>query len=341
MPLINSSFTVRIRNLTDKPTLHAYLARRFTYHPSEEWLRLIETGRIFLNERPGDAGFPVGNGDVLRYQVVDYEEPDLPVDFRILWRDERLMLVHKPAGLPVHRTGRIFFQTLVNLVREELDDTAWSPLHRLDRETGGVMAFARGKQAFAAHAPEREDMHWLKLYVAVLSRPLAERRGELRHALSEDKQGPIHCKMVASEAGKFCVTLYRTLLEKEGTQLVVLAPLTGRKHQLRAQLAAVGCPIIGDKLYGGGGKAFLKRVAGEMLDATDKSMLGADHQLLHAFHLRLEKGSSRVAEATDLDWSGEFAPYFEKASLQGFLESDAYSEFIQEIESRRQKPGVS
>ncbi len=340
MPLINSSFTVRVRNLAAVSSLHAYLAERFTYHPEEEWRRLIEAGFIFHNERPGESNTPVNNGDVLRYQVVDYEEPDVPTDYRIVSRDEAVMVVHKPAGLPVHRTGRIFFQTLVNLIREELEDPAWSPLHRLDRETGGLMAFARGKDACSAYSPERGDMRWLKLYTAVLSRPLSESRGVLRHSLAEDKEGPIRSRMIPSDPGKPCVTLFRVVAESQGRQLVVLAPLTGRKHQLRAQLAAVGNPIVGDKIYGQGGRAFLKVVSGESLDEADWSRLGARHQLLHAFHLRLEKGARRVAEATDWDWSEEFTPYFPKETLAAFTATEEYADLIREIEEMRESPAV-
>ena len=85
-----------------------------------------------------------------------------------------LAFVHKPAGMPVHRTGRIFFHTLANLVKEKLGDGAWAPLNRLDRETSGIVAFARGPEAFKALAPDGAGVRWTKVYAAVVRGVLPE-----------------------------------------------------------------------------------------------------------------------------------------------------------------------
>src|SRR3569832_2323062 len=128
MPLINSSFTSVIRN-PGGATLAEYLARRFTYHPPAEWDRLLALGRLELEGATARGEERLREGMRLRFAVVDYEEPEVPLDFRILERGSDLAFVHKPAGLPVHRTGKIFFQTLANLAREELGDDAWAPLN--------------------------------------------------------------------------------------------------------------------------------------------------------------------------------------------------------------------
>src|SRR3954465_14625604 len=174
MPLINSSFTAKIRNPAGA-CLSEYLARRFTYHSPAEWLRLLALGRLELEGVVARGDELLREGMRLRFAVVDYEEPEVPLDFRVLERGPELAFVHKPAGMPVHRTGKIFFQTLANLVREKLGDDAWSPLNRLDRETSGIVAFARGAEALKDFSPASPTTIWTKFYAAVVrGKPSAE-----------------------------------------------------------------------------------------------------------------------------------------------------------------------
>ena len=192
MPRINSTFTSLIRAPRGDSLLD-YLARRFVYHTRAEWTHLLALGRLELEGLPARADSALREGQRLLFHVVDYDEPDVPVDFVLLdpappdsgavvagageafaagspaaGPERRLAFVHKPAGLPVHRTGKIFFNTLANLVKERLGDGAWAPLNRLDRETSGIVAFARGPEAFRALAPDGEGARWTKVYAAVI-----------------------------------------------------------------------------------------------------------------------------------------------------------------------------
>ena len=116
MPKINSSFTARIRN-PGSDRLIDYLARRFTYHTREGWEGLLALGRLELEGAAARGDETLREAQTLRFAVVDYDEPDVPLDFRILERGPDLCFVHKPAGMPVHRTGKIFFQTLAKIGR--------------------------------------------------------------------------------------------------------------------------------------------------------------------------------------------------------------------------------
>ena len=353
MPKINSSFTSRIRN-PGASLLLDYLARRFDYHSRDQWSALIGLGRLELEGRPARAEDPLREGQTLRFAVVDYEEPEVPVDFAFLNADSRpgesrgnglgenglplgdLAFLHKPAGLPIHRTGKIFFQTLANLVRERLGDMAWAPLNRLDRETSGIVAFARGADAFRALAPASPDAVWTKLYAAVVrGTPPGAGTGIFRQPLGELPGDIIRCRMHGHPGGKSAVTLYQTLETRNGVSLVILSPITGRKHQLRVHLAEAGFPIVGDKIYSGEGKAYLAQLDRELGD-EDFAILGARRHLLHAFYLRIESKGGEFQEAWDWNSGPEFHATFALDIIKAWKDSEGSRRFIaQAIEARK------
>jgi 23S rRNA pseudouridine1911/1915/1917 synthase len=355
LPRINSSFTSRVRN-PGGDTLLDYLARRFDYRTKDQWAELIALGRLQVEDRIVSAGDALREGQRLRFSVVDYEEPEVPTGFRILPLDpaspgrapelrEDLLLVHKPAGMPVHRTGKIFFQTLANMLREQLRDPAWAPLNRLDRETSGIVAFARGADALRTLAPFSPEARWTKFYAAVvLGRPPETGIGVFDLSLGEKPGDAIRCRMHAFPSGtapspgasgaKEALTLYRTLAEADGKSLVVLSPVTGRKHQLRAHLAAAGCPVVGDKIYSGDGRAYLDRLERE-LGEEDFLRLGARRHLLHAFLLRIEDGEGRAAKAEDWDFGADFESVFPHGLVRRWMATSEGKAFAEAADRAR------
>lgn len=346
MPKINSSFTATIRN-PGSARLLEYLSKRFTYRTSGEWGDLLALGRLELEGVIARGGEPLREGMALRFAVVDYEEPEVPMDYRILERGRDLCFVHKPAGMPVHRTGRIFFQTLANLVKGELGDPAWSPLNRLDRETSGLVAFARGADAFRALAPASEHSRWSKFYLAVVRGAPPAASGRIDSPLGERAEAPIRCQMHPLESGKPALTLYRSIAAREGLSLLALSPITGRKHQLRAHLAQIGCPVLGDKIYSLGGRAYLKQLDAE-LEEADYLELGAQRHLLHSFCLRIGsvgaggallgaagQAPEPASEAWDWDVGPDFARRFKGQEGRAWCATPAFGEFWAEVEAAR------
>ncbi len=301
---------------------------------------MLALGRLTLEGKPAQGQEPLREGQNLRFAVVDYEEPEVPIDFVILRQSPNLCLVHKPAGMPVHRTGKIFFQTLANLLRERLQDTAWSPLNRLDRETSGLVAFARGSAALRHLSPESVASSWTKLYMAVIRGSLPESGvGILDQSLTMLPDDAIRCRVHAQPGGKSALTLYQTMACKDGLSLVVLSPITGRKHQLRVHLAHAGCPVVGDKIYSGDGQAYLKRL-NEELNEDDYAVLGAQNHLLHAFYLGIAWDGNNFLDAWDWGLGPDFLRHFSEETPTTWKDSGKLDEIIRQANLHRNNPKV-
>lgn len=287
------------------------LARRFPYQSAAQWTARILDGRVTLNGALVAPETLVHRGDLITSHITDYEEPAVPIDFREIVAHGDLALVHKPAGLPVHKTGKVFMNVLANLYRRFKGDDGWTPLNRLDVETSGIVAFARGKESLRTFSPSNLGTVWTKSYLAVVD-------GVMESAMTHDgplaewTEHPIRSRMRVHPEGKPARTEFTPLAVREGRTLVLAKPVTGRKHQIRAHLADLGFPITGDKVYGprdNAGRYYLKRLQGE-LAAEDFDALGAPHQLLHAVSLTIRDAGGAGISGTDYDLPEGFARYF-------------------------------
>lgn len=262
------------------------LTSRFTYHPASRWRELIETGQITVNGQTAAPEQILSTGDRLAYRAESFTEPEVPTCFEPVMENADLLLVGKAAGTPVVRTGLIIRNTLVNLLRQHYGEDI-HPLHRLDRETSGLLLSARNREACQRWQNPQQPLITGKYYLAVVQgrMPLGTRHSE--QPLAVRPESPVRCRMWPAAVGKPCLTIFHTLAAESAASLVLAELVTGRRHQIRAHLAALGHPVIGDKIYGHEGHYFLKRVAGD-LTAADFQELGANNHTLHAWAMRLK-----------------------------------------------------
>ena len=169
----------------------------------------------------------------------------------ILHEDDALLAIDKPAGVPSHATSARRSGTAIQLAEEYLRKRAgtkvplWA-LHRLDAATSGVLLFAKTQAAARAVHQNLARRRVKKRYVALVAGVPSPAEGEIRLALREG-----HLRTEAATDGKESLTRYRVLAARGDRALVELEPETGRMHQLRVHLAAIGHPIVGDEKYGG------------------------------------------------------------------------------------------
>ncbi len=232
--------------LTDRlASLYAGASRRTL----KQWLA---AGRVQVNGRMvrrGDAA--VAPGDQVR--LVARTTTPFPSLVRLVHEDADVIVVDKPPGLLTIATERererTAYRALADYVGAARDRPRLFVVHRLDRDTSGLLVFAKTAAAkrclqdqFAARTVER-------VYVAVVEGQVRAEGGELRARLAEDRA--LRVRLVRdSHAGREAITRYRVLARRAASTVLELTLVTGRRGQLRAQLAALGHPIVGDAAYG-------------------------------------------------------------------------------------------
>jgi 23S rRNA pseudouridine1911/1915/1917 synthase len=211
---------------------------------------------VTVNGRPvSQFNHPLVRGDIVAIRSDRFAIPKtvLPSGIKICFEDASIIVIDKPANLlsiatETEQEKTAYFQLTEYLRRgnEMSRERVWI-VHRLDRETSGLMVFAKNPQAKAALQTGWEKA--VKRYEAVVEGKLKGESGVLASDLDESHPLRVY-SAPASESTRHAITRYRVLARREWRTLVELTLETGRRHQIRVQLADVGCPIVGDEKYG-------------------------------------------------------------------------------------------
>ena len=257
----------RMKKLTftaesEKPRLDAWLSDKLPKVSRSRIKRLIEESLVVIDDqvakKPSRA-VPAGAKVLVSLPA----EPVLPqaeseVEFQIVTTEPGFAIINKPAGLVVHPGSGNLSGTLVNgllakypaLARVGDDKSRPGIVHRLDKETSGVMVVARNQKMFAHLKKQFQKRQVQKSYLAVLSGDLESDQGTIEGKIRRSKHTPIKRELVDEGEGKPSLTRFVVLSRKDGQTLVEASPKTGRMHQLRVHFASLGHPIVGDTLYG-------------------------------------------------------------------------------------------
>ncbi|MDP6941256.1 MAG: RluA family pseudouridine synthase [Planctomycetota bacterium] len=218
-----------------------------------------------------------------------------------IFEDDWLVAVNKPPNISVHPSKGHLTGSLIHLVHERhrrhFPNAEEVPTlcHRLDRETSGVMLCAKDQLSRTRIGRQFEARTVQKTYLALVVGEIPEENGVMDQPLGRSNNSAVRLKMGVREDGEgqpsltewSVVRRFPETGECSPKTLVELRPKTGRQHQLRVHLAAMGYPILGDKLYLGGDDVFIRHVNGE-LTSEDHGLLGMDRQALHAWKLEVE-----------------------------------------------------
>lgn len=224
-------------------------------------------------------------GDIVESRIPPEERvllPDIGMDPEVVFENEHVIVIDKPAGMKMHPVSWDETGTVANWILAkhpevfEVGEDSFRPgiVHRLDRNTSGIVVIARTEESFSALKGIFQDHRMEKTYLALLLGHVPEISGEISFPLAEQR-GTLK-RMAIRRPDDFpgttreALTRYRLKERFAGYDLVEVMPKTGRTHQIRVHFSAVGCPVAGDHLYGG------KRMRGENVPKR---------QLLHASRL--------------------------------------------------------
>ncbi len=227
-------------------------------------------------------------GDTVLLVRPRLEEPDCPREFEVVYEDEDVLAVDKPAGLPMHPTATYHRNTLTYILREVYGPAAPHIAHRIDRETSGLVLCGRHPTAERRLKASFEGRRVNKTYLAIVRGKVGPDAGVIDAPLARPREG-LHLLMEVRRDGTGAAARSRYDVLERGPEhtLVRMFPETGRQHQLRVHLAAIGHPIVGDKLYGPEGVApFLESIETGMTPDLERR-LGHSRHALHAESLCL------------------------------------------------------
>jgi RluA family pseudouridine synthase len=236
----------------DGTSISVYLAGRFTYLPEEAWCQMVNDGRIYRNDVPCDRMTVVAGGDTIRCDLPEFAAPEVNLDYTIVYEDEWLLGINKPAGLRVHSRGRFVNANLMHhlrYVRRPAYPEA-SLVNRLDADTSGLVLVARNPAALRRLMRQFAEGTVVKRYLAVVKGRPSPAAGTIDLPIGPVAGALIPRFGINRRTGKAAETRYVTVRPLAGNvTLLELYPRTGRTHQLRVHLAAIGHPIAGDALY--------------------------------------------------------------------------------------------
>ncbi|MCK5804101.1 MAG: RluA family pseudouridine synthase [Lentisphaeria bacterium] len=272
-----------------------YVAGRFDYHTRDEWGEVIEQGRVLLNEAVAAADTICKAGDTLEYRYEPRPEPPVDDRFKIVFRDETILVVDKPANLPCHPAGPYFNNTLWAMLKERDGIDKPRFVNRLDRETSGIVLVALTADAARHCARQLQQGTVRKTYLAVVEGSFPDAL-EARGTLESDANSEIRKKrkyvpfgtvpQSLGDGSQQAHTRFSCGRRENGLSLVQANLLTGRTHQIRATLLGLGFPVVGDKLYGVDEQLFLRFIMGRLI-SSDHQRLRLPRQALHAHCLEL------------------------------------------------------
>lgn len=300
-----------------KETLITFLVRRFPYQNKASWLKCIKAGEVKLNNQTVSPNQVLESRDTVSYERPREKEPVVDDTYQILHQDNWIVVVEKSGNLPISESGRYYRNTLINILKEKEGYEELFAVHRLDKETSGVVLIARTKEVatllgkqFVQHLPQ-------KTYHAVLKGVFKE-DGEIEVdqpiARAKPEEGNVRIRQVVDTNGKPSRTLFKGLKQVGDLTLAEIRTFSGRTHQIRCHAEFIGHPILGDKLYGQSDDFFIQLLNGAV-QPVFPPYGKIERQLLHASSLSF---SHPETEAW-LTFSSPFIPEFSRYDLPAEL----------------------
>lgn len=290
-----------VKKEDSKKRLDILVLEKFQQLTRSRIKNLIESGEITLNDKIVKSGEKVKEGQVITLNInqekpLDAEAED--IYFEIVYEDKDLLVINKPQGLVVHPCLSTKKGTLVNGLLAKVTDLSGingvlrpGIVHRLDKNTSGLMLVAKNDLAHISLAKQIKDKTCKRKYLALLEGNLKDEEGRVETYLDRSKKD--RKKIAVSDSGKLAITDYRVVERFQKNCLVEFSLLTGRTHQIRVHSAYLHHPVVGDDVYGKGEK-------------------GLNGQLLHSYKISFIHPRTNEEMCFEIDLPDYFKGYLKK-----------------------------
>ncbi len=277
----------------EEPFLHlrldAYLANHFKFLTRNMWQDKIKAGEVFINQESiAKNSYKLRKGDQITYYYPIEREPQVDCRLNLLWESNDILAVYKPPGLPMHENGPFRHQTFAKFLKDQFG-TEWSAVHRLDKETSGIVLCAATNAKRNQLAQKFLNHEIKKTYLALAKGIPAQPSWKESARLGVFSQGKIRIKhWVDPSAGQDAFTGFYVQSKYNHSQigdffLCKAEPQTGRTNQIRIHLAYKNHPLIGDKLYHPDENIFLEYYE----NGTTEKVIHATGHYRHCLHAQL------------------------------------------------------
>lgn len=317
-----------------------FLAEKNPYQSRNRIQQAADSGCIRVNNQPVKSNYKVRPGDVITLMLdrpkhdTSIIAEDIPLD--IVYEDDVLMVVNKPAGMVVHPGAGNFTGTLINAVAWHLKDLkgfdANDPevglVHRIDKDTSGLLVVAKTPEAKTALGKQFFNKTTHRSYNALVWGNLVEDEGTIEGNVARDPKNRLRMKVFSPESGigKNAVTHYRVIERYGYTTLVECILETGRTHQIRVHMKHIGHPLFADATYGG------EEVLRGQRSSTYKAFINncfkcCPRQALHAKTLGFIHPITGVQMDFDSEWPDDFRQLIEK--WRGYIYGTTQNTFVE------------
>ena len=301
--------------------LDSFLSKRLVQFSRTNIQKMIANGLILVNEKIVKKNFRLSYSDSIDIDIsnkadkskVSLKKWDYPLE--VLYQDKDIAIINKPRGIIVHPAPGNHDRTLVNILlhrfdkelKNALDPSRPGIVHRLDKDTTGIMIVALNEHAHWKISDQFKDRTIQKEYIALTWRQWKEQSGIIENILGRNKKNPIQFE--SSDTGKKALSHFELIKAGEYLSAVRFFPKTGRTHQIRVHCKEFGFPIFGDELYGGGikkSKEFMKNVKAKL----DNHFSLVQGHCLHAYSIEFEHPSTLKKVKFSVDPNKNFSTIY-------------------------------
>jgi len=285
-------FTVKAEEAGER--LDAFLTRRVDGWSRARLQRLIEDADVLVGGETAKSSYKVRARDEIEVELTPppsetFTAEDIPID--VVYEDDDLIVVNKPAGLVVHPAAGISHGTLANALAFHFEKLSTAGgrarpgiVHRLDKGTSGLLVIAKNEPAHENLANQFRAREVFKSYIALVHGQVEHRKGEIDQPIARDPRNRVRMGVV--RGGRPALSLYRVRESFERFTLLNVELKTGRTHQIRVHLAWIKHPVVADEVYGGGRD---KTIANAKVR---RAVAGLNRQFLHAAELGFKHPSN-------------------------------------------------